>query len=148
MTTTSYCVVGAHELFFSFNQGSWKNCKELKSCWADTCADMAERPAGPLVALWAWLPTWLCPSAHSGLHQCKGRSGKRLPLQRWSLFIAHQCGPVWWCPVNHFGRICVQTLALPLASYVISHKSVNVSRSQLLHLWSGIPELRTVMYFA
>lgn len=51
--------------FFLLNQGSWKNFKELKSCWADTCADVAERPAGPLVALWAWLSTWLCPSAHS-----------------------------------------------------------------------------------
>lgn len=39
--------------FFLLNQGSWKNFKELKSCWADKCADMAERPAEPRVALWA-----------------------------------------------------------------------------------------------
>lgn len=87
----SYCVLGACELFFLVYQKSLKNQSHVE---LDTCADMAARPPGPLVALCAWLPTWLSLSTLSRAHiTAKGRSPKQAPLQRWSLFIGNQYGP-------------------------------------------------------
>ena len=50
-------------------------------------------------------------------------------------------------PCESFGvqHVCVQTLALPLASCVIFDNLLEVPKSLLL--WNGTPEIRTIMHF-
>lgn len=71
------CFRSLRTFFFLLNQRSLKNCSHGELA---TCANMAERPAGPLVALWAWSPTCLCPLPSVGPYHAKGRSAKLAQL--------------------------------------------------------------------
>ena len=139
MPTMNYCVLGAYELLKSKIFKGWSHVE------LDTCADMAERPSRPLVALWAWLPTWLCPSALSGAHITakEGLQSKLLCRGGECLFkinTAHVTVPheSLWSQTD----LCSGS-GFVTCSCVISDNLLKVSEPPLLHLWNGIHEIMT-----
>lgn len=111
----SSCVLGLFS--FSFKSKIFKSWGplELDMHWYDREASLES--SSPYISS---LPTWLCCSALSGVPVTKGRSVKQSSFADVEPVYsksnpAHVIVPYELC----WSQICVPTLAVPLASYVI-----------------------------